>query len=149
MLNMFETQTLVAAMEQILPACDGPGATEANVIAYVEWLAGQPRFQSHSRCLSNGLELVESLARAMWNTSFSSCDANQRNAVLQRVHDTPHATVQRFFVMLVRITLAGFLCPPEYGGNRDGVGWDHIGYQPDEAADRAAFAPPAQSGARP
>ena len=42
-----------------------------------------------------------------------------------------------FFETLRTHTLMGFLGSPEYGGNRGGAGWAHIGFE-----DRMAFEPP-------
>ncbi|MGH7718256.1 MAG: gluconate 2-dehydrogenase subunit 3 family protein [Gemmatimonadaceae bacterium] len=125
-----QRQMLAAAMERILPAGRGPGATDADAIGYVEWWTQQDRFQSYVPCLATGLALLESVAVTMWGKSFVACTALEQDAVLRQLQNVPHATVQRFFVMLVRMTLAGFLCAPSYGGNRAGVGWEYIGFTP-------------------
>lgn len=122
--------TLAAAMDRILPGEDGPGASEANAIGYVRWLLEQ---DSHALAFSeceSGLILLDTIAGALYHHPFAMCDPAQRDLVLQRIDGTPHPAVQRFLRQLVDITLAGFLCPPEYGGNRDCIGWQYIGYKP-------------------
>jgi gluconate 2-dehydrogenase gamma chain len=125
-----QRRILVAAMERILPSEPGPGATDAHAIGYVEWITQEDCFQPLSPCFTSGLTLLESLATAMWGKSFPVCRAEERDAVLQKVQSTPHPTARRFFVMLVRMTLTGFLCDPRYGGNRGEIGWEYIGFSP-------------------
>jgi hypothetical protein len=50
---------------------------------------------------------------------------------LQQVDRTP------FFGSLQQLTVLGALTMPQYGGNRDGLGWQLIGF-----TDQHAFAPP-------
>ena len=125
-----ERQILAAAMDRILPSGPSPGAADANAIGYAEWVTRQPRFHRMSQSLTLGLTLLESVARGMWGKSFPACLEDERDAVLETVRRTPHPTVQRFFAMLVNVTLAGFLCAPDYGGNRGGLGWRYIGFKP-------------------
>jgi gluconate 2-dehydrogenase gamma chain len=125
-----ERSVLMAAMDRILPGGAEPGATEANAIAYADWLSRQDEFQSIAGCCSTSLALLDGLARATYGKSFPACSDEERDALLQGVQAVPHPTVQKFFVTLIRLTLSGFLCAPHYGGNRGCVGWRHIGFQP-------------------
>jgi hypothetical protein len=117
-------------MERIVPSHDGPGAAEAHAIGYVDWAGGEPRFQATLARLSAGADLLDSLATGLCGRPFAACAADERDAVLTRLQTIPHPLAQRFFPLLVRTTLAGFLCPPSQGGNRDGVGWEYIGFDP-------------------
>lgn len=123
-------RTLAAAMDRILPPDGGPGASDAHAIGYVDWLIGQIFFRRAARELDAGLDLLDSLAAALWKKEFAACDAVERDAILAEVQRVPHPVAQRFFRMLVHMTLAGFLCSPEYGGNRGCVGWRFIGFTP-------------------
>lgn len=130
MLTDARRQTLVLAMERVLPAGRGPGATEAHAIGYVDWYARQNRLRWKPDYFINGLDLIESIAQGVYGKSLAACSNVEQDAVLTRVHDTPHPNVQRFFSTLVRMTISGFLCAPEYGGNRNMVGWTHMGFTP-------------------
>ncbi len=66
----------------------------------------------------------------MWGSDFVACDGARQDAVLRVVQETPHPSVQRFFEVLLRVTLSGYLCAPACGGNRGGVGWRHLGFVP-------------------
>lgn len=125
-----ERRTLEAAMERILPAGEGPGASQAGAIDYVDWLVAQRSFQSSLPGLTTGLRLLDTLAGG----AFADRSEAERDVVLGRVQKVPHPTIQRFFVQLVSATLAGFLCDPRYGGNRGRVGWKSIGFEPVQSA---------------
>ena len=119
-------RTLEAAAERILPADEWPGATDAHVIGYIEWLEKQPVFDGRRRLLAEGIALLDSLAEAMFARPFSACAPGHQDRVLQRMQAIPHATPRRFVGMLVNVTLAGYFCDPKYGGNRDGVVWRRL-----------------------
>ena|SRR3989442_11136069 len=123
-----ERETLLAVMERIVPADDFPGATDAGAIDYAEWVNRQPWFQSVYPRFAAGLGLLDSLALGLWGRPFPRCRAEEQDVVLQRLQAIPHPAVQRFFGMVVKMTLAGFLCSPDYGGNRGRVGWSYIGF---------------------
>jgi hypothetical protein len=125
-----QRQVLAAAMDRILPSENTAGAVDAHTIGYAEWVVQQDEFRSAEHCFASGLALLDSLAISMWGKYFPACTATERDAVLGQVEGVPHRTIQRFFSMLVRITLAGFLCAPSYGGNRNRVGWSYIGFVP-------------------
>lgn len=125
-----EMRILAAAMERILPGDHSTGASDAKSIVYAEWKSEQAHFRSTLGCLTTGLALVDSLAVAMWESDFADCKPGEQDAVLEKVQDTPHPSAQRFFAVLVKLTLAGFLCSPKYGGNSGGLGWKYIGFTP-------------------
>ena len=130
MITELERQTLRSAICRVLPSGDGPGASDADAHRFVEWLIRQPAFSPRLACLRSGLALLESTAVAQHGASFHTCAPPLQDAVLRQAQRTPHRTIQGCFATLARVTVAGFLCPPEYFGNRDAVGWSYIGYSP-------------------
>lgn len=125
-----EQRILAAAMDRILPGGAHPGAREANAVGYAEWLIRQPSFEPAARPFADGLALLEQCAIAQWGISFPDCDEARRDAVLTEIATSTRHAERHFFGMLVKMTLAGVFCLPEYGGNRDGVGWRSIGFAP-------------------
>jgi hypothetical protein len=125
-----QRRTLAAALERILPSDDGSGAAEAGSVRYAERVMAEPRFAEGAARLLGGLELLDSLAAGLWEERFSACTADQRDAVLRQLQMIPHPTAQRFFPLLVKVAVTGFLCAPEQGGNRGGAGWEYIGFDP-------------------
>ena len=125
-----QRRTLGAALERILPSDDGPGAAEAGSVEYAERALAEPRFRDAAARVLAGLDLLDSIAAGLWGERFSACSGEQRDAVLRQLQAIPHPTAQRFFPLLVRLAVAGFLCAPAHGGNRGGVGWEYIGFDP-------------------
>ncbi|SRR5260221_6904291 len=133
-LSSEEMSLLASAMDCILPSDDGPGASTAGAIGYAQRVIDREDFKDRMPCLVTGLDLLERMARAACGRGFAECDANQRNEFLALLQKVPHASVQRFFVTIVSMTVAGFLCDPDHGGNRGAVGWRFIRYIPHPAA---------------
>lgn len=124
-------RTLAAAMDRVLPGGEAfPGAAGAHAVGFAEWLAREGELAPAAPVLAAGLALLDALAAALAGREFAACAPEERDEVLRRVRATPHPTVQRFFVMLVRMTLTGCFGPPEYGGNRGGAGWEAAGFHP-------------------
>lgn len=123
-------RALAAAADRILPAGDGPAASDARVVDFLEWALGQESFTRVRERLFRGLCFLESLSQAMYGRRFHRCEPHEQDTLLRQVQATPHPMAQRFFVSLVNLTLAGFLGHPRYGGNRDAVGWKFIGFVP-------------------
>jgi gluconate 2-dehydrogenase gamma chain len=122
-----------AFSSQIVPSePDSPGAREAGVVYFLDqslatWGAGQ------REPFTNGLdELNQDVAKQWPGTArFSALSPEHQIELLKSREKTP------FFQMLRAATLFGFFANPEYGGNRDKVGWKLIGFE-----DRYAWQPP-------
>ena len=71
-----------------------------------------------------GLSLVQRQvqARSPGARDFAALPAEAQDAVLQSIETDP------FFDVLRGMTLAGLLASPQYGGNRDHVGWTLVGH---------------------
>jgi len=71
---------------------------------------------------SDGLTLIESQSQTIFGKSFAELTPAQQTQVL-------NSAPLRSFVNLLRAhTVEGMFSAPEYGGNRDGIGWSLIGY---------------------
>ena len=74
-LTELQRLTLDAAVCRVLPSSDGPGAREADVVAFIDWMIGQPWFDRRWRCLVAGLHLLETTAHGRHGASFHACPA--------------------------------------------------------------------------
>lgn len=125
--DYFEPATaedLAAMAAQIIPSDDGPGATEAGAVFFIDralttFAADQ---QSAYRA---GLADVQARREAKFpgSTSFASLTKSQQFQLLQSTEKTS------FFDLLRTHTILAWLGPPEYGGNRGQVGWKYIGFE--------------------
>ena len=125
-------RALAAAAERVLP-----GAIEAGVPEYMDyWLARQPFSVAPDwkPILKVGAVHLDRIARADFNRAFADCKPEEQDAVLTRFQKgeivAKRFNSKVFFQRLVTLTLEGFLSEPQYGGNRDMVGWRFIGRSP-------------------
>jgi len=75
----------------------------------------------------DGLRLVAAISAADHGKSFDELITEQQDLVLAKVKTQRRA----FHDLLVEHTVEGMLSAPEYGGNRDGIGWELVGFDGD------------------
>ena len=131
-LTAAEAADIEAVTAQIVPTDDSPGAREAGVVNFIDralatfysQLAGDYRAQ---------LASFQTAFRERHPAagSFAALTSEQQIAHLKGIDQTP------FFATTRLLTLLGMFALPQYGGNRDGVGWKLIGFE-----DRHVFRPP-------
>ena len=129
-----EAADLEAVAGQIIPTTDTPGAIEAGVIYFIDAAVtdGMP-FAPMLPVLQAGVtELTEKLRESGHEAErFAAADAETMLSLLTEIEATP------FFGMVSTLTKIGFFVDPEYGGNRDKIGWALIGFE-----DKHAWQPP-------
>jgi gluconate 2-dehydrogenase gamma chain len=119
----------VAAMAaEIIPTDTTPGATEAHVVYFID--RGLSTF--HKKAVPmyvDGLKTLQQKTHELFPEAerFSALEPADRLKVLTAIEKT------EFFEDVRDGTIAGFLSDPKYGGNRNQVGWKHIGFAPDFA----------------
>jgi gluconate 2-dehydrogenase gamma chain len=131
-LTAAEAADVEAVAAQIVPTDDSPGAREAGAVSFIDrglatffsQLAGDYRTQLAA--FQAGYRERHPAAG-----SFASLTSDEQIAHLKAIDQTP------FFVTTRLLTLLGMFTLPQYGGNRDGVGWQLIGFE-----DRHMFHPP-------
>jgi gluconate 2-dehydrogenase gamma chain len=127
-----EAATVDALVGQIIPADETPGAREMGVVRFIDHaLAGflsplAPTFRMR-------LADFDANCRAghAGRQGFAALTVEQQIDWLRQVEHTP------FFESLQQLTVLGALTMPEYGGNRNGLGWQLLGFE-----DLHAFTPP-------
>jgi gluconate 2-dehydrogenase gamma chain len=127
-----EARTVDAIVAQIIPTDKTPGAREMGVGRFIDHgLAGF--FAPLAAAFRAGLADFEAQYRLRnpQGQEFASLPPARQIEWLQQVDRTP------FFESLQQLTVLGALSMPQYGGNRDGLGWQLIGF-----TDQHAFAPP-------
>lgn len=133
-LNAGEARELEAIVARIVPTTETPGAREAGVIWFIDkalgdFMSGQLDF------LRDGLQgfqapVAENFPGAQRFSDLSADDKDRHLA-------TQDATA--FFQVLHIMTLFGMLGLPEYGGNKDYVGWKLLGLDPHQHAYQPPF----------
>lgn len=93
-----------------------------------------------------GITRLDELAQERHDDDFVDLSEDDQDALLEAVEDGEDEDVEEifddlspsdFFEMVRVHTLQGFLADPLYGGNRDMVGWRHIGFP----GSRRSFSP--------
>ena len=125
-----ERRILEAVADRIFPATDTPGAVEAGAVNYIEQaLAGD--YAPVLRLYRSGLRALDRHGRRRFSVNFSALDDPQKDAILQdfeagKVPDCKKAA--EFFETVRYHVLEGVFGEPDYGGNRDLIGWRLVGF---------------------
>ncbi len=113
---------VTAAAERIIPATDTPGATQANVTAFIEtMLSGWYPPADRDRFVA-GIEELDARARELYTRAFIACNPSEQVALLDG-YDSAVATMRaaqdtaanaQWFAMLKYLTVWGY-CTSEAG----------------------------------
>ncbi len=142
-----EAAEIEAITSRIIPTDDTPGAHEAGVVYFIDHVLVTFGVDDQ-KTYHEGLPELHARVSEMFPSAskFSGLTAEQQDAVLHSFDENAPATrrafrarpgAQNFFETVRLHTIAGFLVDPDYGGNRDGVGWKVIGREREHA-----FQPP-------
>ena len=125
-----EVADLTAIAARIIPTDDTPGATEAGVIYFLDTIFAEARRASQLASLREGLAALRGQLTTGERHIHELTEAQQDQLLLDN-EQTP------FFATMRYLTIAGTFSLPRYGGNRDKVGYQLIGYE-----DRGAWSAP-------
>jgi gluconate 2-dehydrogenase gamma chain len=125
-------RALEAIVARLIPSdANGPGALEAGAARYIDRALGDA-FAGWREAYAAGLAAVDSYAVRSAGKLFAELTPSGQDAVLRDLEQntapgfTP--TAASFFELVLGHTLEGTFGDPHYGGNRDFVGWELIGY---------------------
>ena len=132
-----EARIITAACERIFPGdANGPGATDAAVVIYIDRQLASPYGRDRYRYVKEpfvaagpgsgyqGRENPRQLYRAGLPSlrGFPDLAIDAQLEKLAQIEHTP------FFALLRRHTIEGMFCDPMHGGNSNLVGWRLVGY---------------------
>jgi gluconate 2-dehydrogenase gamma chain len=121
---------LEALVARIIPSDETPGAREMGVIHFIDQAVGG-FMQGEAEGLREGVASLDARAMEDGGQTFAQLPEAAQDALLGQVEDTP------FFGLAHFMTIAGAFALPTYGGNRDHLGWQLIGFE-----HRHGWAPP-------
>ncbi len=118
-----EAREIEAVAAQILPTDDTPGAREAGVIYFIDKTLGTFGGQ-FLPLVRGGLPDLLKAAQAQNPAvhGFAELSPAQQSDALRGLEKTPFFGTVRF------LTVAGMFGDPSYGGNKDRLGWQLIGF---------------------
>jgi gluconate 2-dehydrogenase gamma chain len=140
-LTRIEARTVEAMAERIFPTTDTPGAKEAGALSYLE----NALLGAYRSCLTTyrrGLRDLNRHTRQAFGRPFPDLNASEQDSVLADLESDRVPTVRNgaeFFELVRRHVLEGVFGDPEYGGNRDLVGWHLVGFPGQQFGYRDAY----------
>jgi gluconate 2-dehydrogenase gamma chain len=150
--NAADAATVAAMAERIMPGAPNmPGATDANVINYID-LALAGAYADRQDFYRRGLDQLDAFSQERFSARFAALDDAQQDEILLALEDGSatgfeYPGPQDFFAMLRTHTMEGMFADPVYGGNKDFAGWRLVGFpgahpafSPADLASSEAFA---------
>lgn len=131
--NDEQAATVAAFAERLMPgAPEKPGATEANVINYID-LALAGAYSDLQDFYRRGLAALEDHCRRVHHKPFTQLNDAQKDEVVAAMVDGKASgftwpTSQAFFNTVRTHTMEGMFADPVYGGNKDFAGWRLVGF---------------------
>jgi gluconate 2-dehydrogenase gamma chain len=120
-----EVETLAAIADRIFPQTDTPGAVEIGALEYIDIaLAGD--YAALTPLYREGLRFLDRLARKQFDKTFADLADEHKDALLVDFEAGEVSGFKRageFFETVRYHVLEGIFCEPQYGGNKDMVGW--------------------------
>ena len=127
-----QAATLEAFVARLIPNdATGPGALEAGAARYIDAALGNALTEQRP-AYAAGLTALDAYARARAGGAFAALPPERQDELLNDVEQSratgfvPSSRV--FFDLVLGHTLEGTFGDPHYGGNRDFIGWELIGY---------------------
>ena len=109
---------------QTIPTDDTPGAREANVVHFTDYVLSTLDRDQQAPTKDAFKSLQEQVTKTVPGAaSFAALTSAQQIEVMKAMEKTPA------FGMLRGYTVTGFFCDPALGGNKDKVGWKLIGFE--------------------
>ncbi len=124
-----EFLTVRAAVERILPKDEDPGANDLGVPFYVDNQLADPDLEEWKKAFLGGLRVLNRQAKKQSNMLFHELSTEEQDQMLAR-WQAGASGEQRFFGVLMNLTVEGAFGDPSHGGNKDGAGFRMVGFEP-------------------
>lgn len=129
LLTDLEASQLTAFAERIIPSDDGPGAVEAGAVYFMDTVL-QDHEAANLGFVREGLAGFTDRVRAAGAESGRLADLEPATQVtVMRALESEEPGLFGYLRLLV---IAGTFSHPDYGGNRDHLGWQMVGLEPAE-----------------
>ena len=124
-----EASCLIALCEQIIPADEDPGATDAGVINFIDKQIAL-RFPEEKDFMKKGVDALEASCQALHKRKFEELDFDTQTTVVASMENNQlpdefwsEIGQRAFFDKIVLRTRQGFYGMPRHGGNKDYVSY--------------------------
>ena len=124
-----EAACLIALSEQIIPADQDPGATDAGVIHYIDRQT-HLRFPNELPIYQKGIAALQATCQAMFGRLFEKIETVTQIEIMKSLEQgrlpAEHwegIGQQSFFNLVLNRTMQGFYGSPRHGGNKNYVSY--------------------------
>jgi gluconate 2-dehydrogenase gamma chain len=121
-LNDAQARTLAAISDQIVPADDFPGASQAGVLTYIDRQLAR-HYRRHRDTYRDGLAQADATSRERYGRELAALASPQQAELVGAIEEQN----RKFFDLVRSHTLEGYYGAPRHGGNRDAVNWKMLG----------------------
>jgi gluconate 2-dehydrogenase gamma chain len=132
-LSEAEALTLAAACDQIVPKDEDPGASEADVVVFIDRQLATRAKRDLTRWRA-GLRGLDASARRRFGVAFAEAAFDDQTALLTDLErgvaeaaDWSGIAPAAFFRLLRDHTMMGFYGDPRHGGNKERASWRMLG----------------------
>jgi gluconate 2-dehydrogenase gamma chain len=129
-----ESKVMIAIAEQIVPADDDPGATDAHVINFLDRQLVS-NLKEYQELYRTGLQSLQEFCMARHNKKFEDLPWDDQFEILTDIENGrvdgkywENIDPGYFFSTVRTHTMMGFYGPPRHGGNRDLVSYRMLGF---------------------
>lgn len=129
----FFTKEEAAAVEainaRIIPSDETPGAREARVVYFIDYLLAT-EYKAQQSVYRAGLRRLEKVAHSRFKRPFAALTAAEQDSLLvqmERQEIAGWTDAGDFFSLVCAHTIEGMFSDPKYHGNAGGIGWKLIG----------------------
>lgn len=124
-----EFKVVSAAVDRVIPKDEDPGALDANVPEYIDRALQLPQLEKMREEFTSGAAALNRRSQRMFQKPFFDATVDQRDELLSIFRDSAAGTGEaHWYELLIVLTMEGFLGDPSYGGNKDRVGWQLVGF---------------------
>ncbi len=122
-----EAKLVIAIAEQIIPADQDPGATDAGVVYFIDkQLAGF--YSDQQQNYRKGLIALQQYCKAQFNKIFEELDWDHQAEVLVKMeigelNSEGDSLLSTFFKLIKDHSMQGFYGSPRHGGNKNFVSY--------------------------
>src|ERR1044071_459380 len=120
-----ESKILTAIADRVFPRTETPGAVEIGAVQYIE-VALASDYAALAPIYRQGLRAIERCAKVKFRRAFCLLSEAQKDQVLVDFETGAvpgFKPAADFFETMRCHVLEGVFCEPQYGGNRDMIGW--------------------------
>ena len=128
-----EFRALDAMTARIIPTDDTPGAREANVARCIDEMFADALLPGLDAPVRGAIQMADGMAGGQGAAAFADLSEDAQDEIIKAMHDDQSSPYFPLFL----VTMMGFLANPEYGGNRDEIGWRLLKFER-----AASFEPP-------